>query len=220
MMRPSLIVICASLLLVAGCRRAVPTQEEPAETGDPYEVIHALEVLRVKLDFDAYDHITKASFVGTDITDKDLKLLIGLKHIDQLNLIGTDITDEGLRYLGQVKGVRYMFLDKTNITRKGVWQLEKDIPETTLITAYWDRGEADPKEPPKVYEYEEDLKDKRKPKHVHPVTIKPVEKPTEKAPADKLPKDSGKKPDEPKPAPDAEPKPAAEGDPTEAPAGE
>jgi hypothetical protein len=212
------LTICASMLVSAGCRRAVPMPEEPPETGDPFEVIHALEVLRVKLDFDAYDHITKAGFVGTDITDEDLKLLIGLKHIDQLNLIGTDITDRGLRYLGQVRGVRYMFLNKTNITQEGVWRLEKDIPETKLITAYWDQGDADPKEPPKVYEYAEDLKDKRKPVYVHPVTIKPDKEEGPKKPTDdKKPKDNETKPDddgkkpvseqvETKPEADAEPK--------------
>ena len=194
-----LIIICVSVLASASCRRAVPMPKDPQVTADPYEVIEALEALRVKLDFDGVYHITRAGFVGTDIKDNDLKLLIGLKHIDQLNLIGTNITDRGLRYLGQVKGVRYMFLDKTNITQEGVWQLEQDIPETTLITAYWDRGEADPKEPPKVHEYAEDLKDQSKPLHVHPMTIERIDEPEDeeapKVPADDaLPKDGEKKP--------------------------
>ena len=195
MVRILTLFTCVSIVVSAGCRRAVPLPKGPPVPGDPIEVIQALEALRVKLDFDNYDRITRASFVGTDITDEDLKLLIGLKHIDQLNLIGTDISDRGLRYLGQVKGVRYMFLNKTNITQEGVWLLEKDIPETTLITAFWDRNEADPKEPPKVAEYPEDLKDKTKPVHVHPVTVASADKPRKEKPKeDTKPKDGNEKP--------------------------
>ena len=72
------------------------------------------------------------SLIGTNVTDDQLKLLVGLKNLRSLRLNQTAVTDAGLKHLGQMKSLKYLCLGGVDATPEGVKQLKRDLPGLQL----------------------------------------------------------------------------------------
>jgi hypothetical protein len=72
------------------------------------------------------------SLIGTNVTDDQLKLLVGLKNLQSLRLNQTAVGDAGLKHVGQIKSLKYVCLGGVDATPEGVKQLKSDLPGLQL----------------------------------------------------------------------------------------
>ena len=78
------------------------------------------------------------SLIATNVTDAQLKLLVGLKSLRSLRLNQTAIGDAGLKRIGQIKSLKYLCLGGVDATPEGVAQLKRYVPGLQL--GYFRRG--------------------------------------------------------------------------------
>lgn len=76
----------------------------------------------------------------TKVTDAGLAHLTRLDTLDALILQGSPITDEGLKHLTGLKQLRTLDLQRTKVTAAGVAELQKTLPECSII---WNGGIVD-----------------------------------------------------------------------------
>jgi len=76
----------------------------------------------------------------TEITDKGLKQLAGLKNVKVLNLYDTKVTDAGLKGLAALKDLEALDLRATPVTDKGLKEL---TPLKQLRQLLLDKGISD-----------------------------------------------------------------------------
>jgi hypothetical protein len=123
--------------------------------------------------------IQKLHLEKTKIGDAGLKHLASLKDLHYLNLYGTKVTDEGLQHLAGLKNLRKLYLWKSAVTEKGIQQLQKSLPELTIV------GEL--KLTPVVLEAPK-KPEAKKPEAKKPEAKKPEDKKPEAQPAKDTPK--------------------------------
>jgi hypothetical protein len=73
------------------------------------------------------DKLEPLSLIATNVTDDQLKLLVGLKNLRSLRLNQTAVSDAGLKHLGQLKSLKYVCLGGVDATPEGVKQLKSDL---------------------------------------------------------------------------------------------
>lgn len=72
------------------------------------------------------------SLIATNVTDDQLRLLVGLKSLRSLRLNQTATGDAGLKHIGQIKSLKSLCLGGVDATPDGVAQLKSDLPGLQL----------------------------------------------------------------------------------------
>jgi hypothetical protein len=75
------------------------------------------------------------NLANTDLGDKGMEIIAGLKNLVRINLTKTQITDQGLVKLKSINTLQYLNLTGTKITGKGLHAL-KDLKEIQQIYLY------------------------------------------------------------------------------------
>lgn len=86
-----------------------------------------------------FKELRTLGLAGTQVTDAGLKELKDLKELQDLRLDGTQMSDAGLQELQQLKELRQLNVANTKVTRTGADDLQKILPELTIVP--WYRGE-------------------------------------------------------------------------------
>jgi len=142
--------------------------------------------------------LTRLHLENTKVTDAGLEHLKGLENLEYLNLYGTQVTDAGIQKLAGLKNLKKLFLWQSKATEQGAQKLVAAIPGLD-VNIGWKAAAP----------VEVSAKEEKKP------APKPAPKPEPK-PAPKPEPKPAPKP-EPKPAPKPEPKPAPKPEPKPAP---
>jgi internalin A len=77
--------------------------------------------------------LTQLKLDNTAITDDGLARLIGLKNLTSLSLSKTQVTDSGVIHLAGLPKLRLLQLKDTQVTDKGVENLQRTLPNATII---------------------------------------------------------------------------------------
>ena len=76
--------------------------------------------------------VTMVDFLGTKVTDADLRHLKGLTNLKRVGLNETQVTDAGLEHLSPLPNLRGLWLAKTNVTDEGLVFL-KELTNLTYL---------------------------------------------------------------------------------------
>ncbi len=119
-------------------------------------------------------NLTRLHLENTKVTDAGLAHIAKLGKLEYLNLYGTQVTDAGIQKLAGLKNLKKIFLWKTKVTDKGAKQLAAKIPGLNANTGF--KAAA-------VKPVAAAAKKKPAPKPTpKPAAKKPVEKPAAKKP--------------------------------------
>jgi hypothetical protein len=149
---PRLLVICCAFAfpgsLWAGgidalVRRAESTPRKNEKSQPRCKRDHAKEIVALNLDSVELrpgdiaevvkcDKLESLSLIGTNVTDDQLKLLVGLKNLRSLRLNQTAVSDAGLTHVVQIKSLKYVCLGGVDATPEGVRQLKRALPGLRL----------------------------------------------------------------------------------------
>lgn len=145
--------------------------------------------------------LTRLHLENTKVTDAGLDHLKGLSNLEYLNLYGTQVTDAGVMKLAGLKNLKKIFLWQSKVTDDGAKKLAAAIPGIDVNTG-WKASKVEP-----VVLAAADTK---KPTPPAPAPKKPETKPTPKPEPKPAPKPTTPTPTKPaaKPAPKTPAKPA------------
>ena len=88
-------------------------------------VFHDDKVLRDRMYGMSFYYSTRFPFVGSGITDEDLKRLAGLNNVRLLDLSGNPVGDAGLEQIAKLEKLEWLLLYETKITSAGLAHLSK-----------------------------------------------------------------------------------------------
>ena len=64
----------------------------------------------------------------TNITDKNLSALEGLRYLESLNLYGTKVSDAGLATLAKIKSLKHLYVWQSKVSDTGIALFKKARP--------------------------------------------------------------------------------------------
>lgn len=155
--------------------------------------------------------LTRLHLENTKITDAGLDHLKGLANLEYINLYGTQVSDAGIMKLAGLKNLKKVFLWQSKVTDGGAQKLAAALPGADVNTG-WKAPKVEPVA--LAANTKPETKPAPAPAKPTPAPTKPTPKPeTKPAPAPAKPTPAPTKPTpkpEPKPAPKPEPKPAVD----------